>query len=104
MNNNNHVSDLIKFKEFFVTDFYEPVTILLDNGVDVSTTGNLHLNIWQYHNKHLGYPGQNHITNILPSKGGYGAGGDISPLATACAVFDKGGDSMLTIQVRIRVM
>ena len=59
----------------------------------MSATGNIHFSTWQ-RGAAFGYPHQCYITNTLPSKGGFGAGGDIFPLIAAVAVSYNQEDTM----------
>ena len=66
-------------------DLYDVVQFLLDNGADPSVTGTVHLNMWRWFNDNDYLPRRKIISNIDLSRGGFGAGDDISPLIAAAA-------------------
>ena len=74
------------------------VQILLDNGADVSATGNVHFSNWLTLEPY-NYPGQSNVTHLTSSKGGFGTGGDIFPVAEAVAITYDQTDALMMMKI-----
>ena len=88
-----------KIYHFLLSDLDDVVQVLLDNGADVSATGNVHLFFW------MGYQNEGHflrlIRNVESSKGGFGAGDGILPLiaVVTSALVTTGADEKENLNI-----